>query len=246
MARKPSETCAGGCGKLLYRGRGSLNSPTCRECRKRGLGPSRPLRSCEWCGVWFVPSKKAVRFCGKDACILSSQMSRRTSSWNLDLGPDENARVNKGGGLAGRCSWCDRTCVATARSKSKGSRSVCSRTCQDALSLYSRGYVASPWRPGLYDLWTSKRRRAARIAMQKGEPVHRAEILARDEWTCHLCGDDIPRGVAVPDPLAATLDHIVPLARGGLHDPSNLAAAHFVCNSRKRDRYGGEPERQSA
>lgn len=69
-----------------------------------------------------------------------------------------------------------------------------------------------------------------------GQSVKRQAILDRDGWSCHLCGGAIPKDAAVPHDLAATLDHIIPLARGGLHDPSNVAAAHFICNVRKGDR----------
>jgi 5-methylcytosine-specific restriction endonuclease McrA len=40
----------------------------------------------------------------------------------------------------------------------------------------------------------------------------------------------------VPDRLAPTIDHIVPLARGGTHEPSNVQSAHFICNALKGDR----------
>jgi 5-methylcytosine-specific restriction endonuclease McrA len=34
----------------------------------------------------------------------------------------------------------------------------------------------------------------------------------------------------------ATLDHVIPLAKGGQHEVSNLAAAHWLCNLRKHAR----------
>jgi 5-methylcytosine-specific restriction endonuclease McrA len=36
--------------------------------------------------------------------------------------------------------------------------------------------------------------------------------------------------------MAPSLDHILPLARGGAHDHSNLQLAHRICNSRKSDK----------
>jgi hypothetical protein len=44
---------------------------------------------------------------------------------------------------------------------------------------------------------------------------------------CYLCGEDINPGDST------SLDHIVPLARGGPHIFDNLALTHFSCNSRK-------------
>lgn len=50
-----------------------------------------------------------------------------------------------------------------------------------------------------------------------------AEVFARGGFQCRICGshDDL------------TLDHIVPLSRGGRNEPSNLQALCRSCNSRK-------------
>ncbi|WP_079124904.1 HNH endonuclease [Streptomyces lushanensis] len=53
---------------------------------------------------------------------------------------------------------------------------------------------------------------------------------------CWLCGHNIPyeiRGRAAGQhPLAFTLDHLVPLSKGGdLLDPANARSAHRRCNS---------------
>lgn len=79
-----------------------------------------------------------------------------------------------------------------------------------------------------------------RRALKRGAyvaPVFRAEIYARDDWTCQLCCEPVDREATAPEALAPTLDHIIPLARGGTHEPSNVQCAHFICNSVKGDRY---------
>lgn len=79
----------------------------------------------------------------------------------------------------------------------------------------------------------AKDRRRARLRGAYVAPVRRRDIFERDGWTCRLCGDPLEDTAAVPHPLAPTLDHIVPLAAGGTHEPDNCQAAHFLCNSRK-------------
>ena len=55
----------------------------------------------------------------------------------------------------------------------------------------------------------------------------RLAILQRDQWVCWLCGQ----------PGADSVDHVLPVSRGGAHyDPSNLRAAHLNCNRGKGDR----------
>lgn len=61
------------------------------------------------------------------------------------------------------------------------------------------------------------------------DQVERLMIAERDEWTCGICGGLIER-----DDLH--IDHIFPLRLGGSSDPSNLQAAHALCNLKKGGR----------
>ncbi len=79
-------------------------------------------------------------------------------------------------------------------------------------------------------------RRRARKRNAFVAPVHRLAIFERDRWTCQLCGQRLERNAVVPSPLAPTIDHVIPLANGGTHEPANVQAAHFLCNVRKGDR----------
>lgn len=50
--------------------------------------------------------------------------------------------------------------------------------------------------------------------------------------------EDVPPEEWVPlgyDPLAASVDHIVPVSAGGSDDPSNLQIAHLCCNLMKHN-----------
>ena len=52
---------------------------------------------------------------------------------------------------------------------------------------------------------------------------------------CYLCGAPMDREYTKGSITWASIDHIVPLCRGGTWHPSNLAAAHRGCNTWKRD-----------
>jgi 5-methylcytosine-specific restriction endonuclease McrA/ribosomal protein S27AE len=76
--------------------------------------------------------------------------------------------------------------------------------------------------------------RRARLKGATGAVVIRSrEIFERDGWSCRLCLKPVDRAAVVPADLAATLDHILPLSLGGLHEYSNVQCAHFICNSLK-------------
>lgn len=72
-------------------------------------------------------------------------------------------------------------------------------------------------------------------------PVSRHQVYERDHWTCQLCREPVARDQVVPHPQAPTLDHVIPLARGGTHEPANVQLAHYLCNSIKTDRIDLDP-----
>jgi hypothetical protein len=90
----------------------------------------------------------------------------------------------------------------------------------------------------------SANRRRARMRDAFVEDVPRREIFERDNWQCQIPGCLYPGIPASLDagryhPLLASVDHIVPYAKGGLHERSNLATAHLRCNKAKNDRLEG-------
>ena len=84
----------------------------------------------------------------------------------------------------------------------------------------------------------SEPKRAAFYDAPKTGAVHRRhnipertrrEVIAHDGSWCYLCGSDVLMG-------GLHLDHIIPVARGGTNDASNLAVSCADCNMAKGDR----------
>lgn len=65
------------------------------------------------------------------------------------------------------------------------------------------------------------------------EPISRNTLGERDEWICQICDDPIDTALAWPDPFSASIDHIIPLSRGGSHLYSNVQITHLRCNLKK-------------
>lgn len=57
-------------------------------------------------------------------------------------------------------------------------------------------------------------------------PVSRREVLKRDNHSCQYCGNN----------KHLTLDHLIPVSKGGQHKWDNVVTACEPCNQRKRDR----------
>lgn len=53
----------------------------------------------------------------------------------------------------------------------------------------------------------------------------RKQVLERDYFTCHYCSQE-----------ATTVDHLIPISKGGTDEATNMVAACNKCNSGKRDR----------
>jgi 5-methylcytosine-specific restriction endonuclease McrA len=69
-------------------------------------------------------------------------------------------------------------------------------------------------------------RRARKRGATVGVPIKHVDIARRDNWMCHICHTKVAR-------KDWSLDHLIPLSKGGLHIPENVALAHQVCNARR-------------
>ena len=118
----------------------------------------------------------------------------------------------------GPCATCGAAFMAVAASYSTRSL-YCSRACARSRSKAKRRAV----------------KRDAYVA-----DVNRRAIFERDGYRCQLCRRLVDRKRKAPHPRAATIDHIIPLARGGTHEPANCQTACFKCNCLKSDQGTGD------
>lgn len=66
--------------------------------------------------------------------------------------------------------------------------------------------------------------------MQKNaytEKYSREDIFRLDNFVCYLCREHV-------SPEERTIDHIVPLSKGGGDGMTNVALTHWSCNYKKR------------
>ena len=108
--------------------------------------------------------------------------------------------------------------------------------CAKHYSAWRRAEGLDTWK----DAWTPARKAAyqARRARKRGvdaERVVAAEVFDRDGWLCGICGGEVDSGLEWPDSGSASLDHVVPLSKGGAHTYENTQLAHLFCNVSKGD-----------
>lgn len=63
------------------------------------------------------------------------------------------------------------------------------------------------------------------------------ERIMRTQTVCGICGKPVDFSLKYPHPMSATVDHIIPVSKGGHPtDIDNLQLAHRCCNRAKSDR----------
>lgn len=61
------------------------------------------------------------------------------------------------------------------------------------------------------------------------------KLIERDNGVCHICGEMVVRGINYNAPNYPTIDHVMPISKGGTHTWDNVKLAHRKCNIKKRD-----------
>lgn len=126
-----------------------------------------------------------------------------------------------------RLRQCAEWYAANAERKNATSRAYYAAN-RDRLLDHYREWFAS--RPG-YRAEATRRRRALML----GADVSDVDLDALWTGLCALCDGALDREARWPDPDSPSVDHIVPLSRGGAHAQHNLQWTHLNCNVRKSD-----------
>ena len=79
--------------------------------------------------------------------------------------------------------------------------------------------------------------RATRMRRAERERFTLADVIARDGWTCGICGGQVDPTLRRPDLDSRSLDHVLPISLGGPHMLANAQLAHLGCNLRKGARF---------
>jgi len=77
-------------------------------------------------------------------------------------------------------------------------------------------------------------------AYRDGDPITREGVIARVGRRCHLCNKLARLDVGHLHPLAAEVDHLIPISKGGGNVWDNVAIAHRACNMKKGNKAVGD------
>lgn len=245
------------CGAEAY------SNPLCGRCRDRQTEKQRASRErrkgknlCRECGK--VEVKKGQWRC--DACLIKKYGENvcKTSGCNNTVG--RNKRLCDDCEAAGQsCNIYFRKCgvCETLFTTQTPFQQYCSPYCVRESQLVKPikrvcvicGIVYEFHRGENFDNSCSiecrkeAKRRIKRIHKQKRRAITKGakcvervsviELFYRDGSRCQLCWKKLNLKRKVPHPMAVTIDHIVPLSKGGEHSYKNTQLACFMCNALK-------------
>lgn len=112
-------------------------------------------------------------------------------------------------------------------------RKYCSSECVAEARKIRKRSNRKNWADYEYRNQSSTHKRRAVAYGVAYESFDKREIFERDGWICGICDDPVDRAMEYPDPMSVSLDHIIPLSKGGSHTPENVQCAHLDCNLRK-------------
>lgn len=244
VRRRPAKTCPE-CGQAFAprrlkdtsKGKGIYCSKRCAGAARRAgkrdgrWKEAQELRACR------AKVKPSQRMCADIQKAMQRQMDSMASLWATLL----------------HQNWCE-VCGASCRDEQRCCSHECARkiTHNRRCKHCRRRVVATGFLPKRvcrectrqlrkkYKRVHSKgiRERAIRYGVLR-ESYSRVELLQRDRWTCQLCNAQLLRKwtynsrTLVPHPRNATLDHIMPMSKGGADAAWNIQACCLQCNGRK-------------
>ena len=229
----------------------------CEACRKefharqeKSRWRERPpvARQCVACNKTFAAKNKRARYCSHK-CVASLRFGHRPKCQSC--GNTVSSRLAKqcrSCYLASRkdlfveikCNHCGR--FAKKRRWNSKTPRYCSRECffasikaetteeqRKERREYARKYGS-----------TKHRRRCKKFGGFYNPKVTRLAVLRAGLWRCYICGTKVSDDLPANHKRKATIDHIVPLEKGGPHDWHNVKACCRRCNTKKQAQWDGQ------
>lgn len=225
VARNPRQiTCSNRCYMRNHLHPGLSDQPrSCVQCGSRL--PADAHRGAKYCGA-ACRAASSKRRCRQIAAAYvrhqvcghcgASLVARKAGTRFCGEQCERRERMFPGSATyfaSRRCEYCDEPIPNEARYNK--------RHCADRCTVLANQII-----------------RRARRAGRPVERISRTKIFVRDNWICHICGVDVDPELTDPDPMSASLDHVIPFC----HDDSpghvevNVALAHWKCNVVKNGR----------
>lgn len=206
--------------------------------KKPKYEPKIHMKQCVYCNEVFETKFKIKNFCCKDHESKYKEKERNKNR-TIKLYKYNCKHCSKKGLSKRKKDFCSEKCYGIYRNKKKNNverklrrcayckkwhrkkRKCC---CEVCTKKYNRN---SGWRKH------SKRMIAARMNGQFDADIDIYKLIERDGGQCYLCGDVVLFNLHYNDAKYPTIEHVIPISKGGTHSWDNVKVACRDCNSRK-------------
>ena len=227
----------------------SVNAKFCTSaCASRRAHDALPTHICEVCGKVFKRSVNGTMRCCSRECGFLLQKKERSASKDqrgLTAEPWRGRYIKVEFAKCEGCDliickrlnrkFCSDACCYASKLIPKAIHSLTCKECHSEFKSLSKRSSFCSKACVRADL---KRRQKHKIKAD-GTVFNRVtfgEVYYASDGKCHICGLLAPRYLRGSGLFAEpTIDHVVPLSRGGSHRLENVKLAHRACNSSKSD-----------
>lgn len=163
--------------------------------------------ACVICGTMFVSPRSNARYCSPECGAEGNRRTNRERYEQMMLDrPETKLQV---------CPWCKETIeVPISYTGNRLYHDECRKQSLRASNL---------------------RKNSKRRDVPMNRKVSLELIVQRDGSDCHICNEPIDLNIASNSRMGATVDHVLPVSKGGDSSLENLRLAHWICNIRKSD-----------
>lgn len=220
--------CSGKCRNKYFK----TSKVTKKECKRCGI--SFESYKSEYCSEEcrkmpeelkkvqvYTPNEKVMKqciHCGNEYTTgrCNQKFCNEDCSYQYRLNQLDKQRKAEATHYHKRCKECSKHYTTT-----RSTRKYCSDTCNERYSNRQKE--------------TTRRKRI----MMNGKVdwnISIERLLKRDGHTCYLCGEVVNTNVDTNDDYYPSIEHVIPISKGGTHTWGNVKVAHRYCNSIKRDK----------
>jgi hypothetical protein len=170
--------------------------------------PPAEKRNCEICGAAYETRRKNQYTCSKP-CSYERIKIKALENWLI-------AKESKPATKLVSCKWCEQPLEV-------------STSFQGVIKYHD--YCKKPARQAQYRVKSIRRQ-----GIKKGNVISHDKVAERDGHNCYLCEQKVDMSLPRTSRYGATLDHVIPLSKGGTDTMDNVKLTHWICNIQKSDK----------
>ncbi len=218
-ANEGNRFCTRECWFAWWKEEGKKNKRKRKHEKEKGKA-EKYTRTCEVCGKTYIDSRALT--CSEE-CQRKRYNEKQKQSETYGWTEEKNQKNRERKGIVlhvAECEECGKEFEYYATKENKGYRKYCNKKCTDVMLKR-----------------TARAIRRLRINTNTKDRISLVKLINYSRGVCSICGCKVVKTKKSEyKPNGATVDHIIPLAKGGTHTWDNVQLACRDCNSHKSDK----------